>query len=351
MPEGQLDVGVIGTPEYGSQLLLDRLRQHPRVRIAADLTDWGEAISGTFQHDPSWVLDAALANIDRDRLAEQCQVLFLALPRGCALALVPDLLPLGCRIIDLSADYRLHDLDLYRTWYSQGQSPNPSVWLAEEDIRQTATYGLPELFRSAISTATLVACPGEFATASLLAIAPLLRQGFIDPDRIAIDAKAGLPALADRDRPKTADRLSGIWTESVGQHCQTPEIERVCSDLVGRGVAVQFTVHRVPIERGLLVTVYAPIRDPGLVNEDLLTIYKAFYKQSAWIELLPSGQFPYSQQVVDTNICSVGLTLDGRTNRLVVLATLDEKLKGSIGQAIQCLNIVAGWDETLGLPQ
>jgi N-acetyl-gamma-glutamyl-phosphate reductase len=216
-------------------------------------------------------------------------------------------------------------------------------------------YGLPELYRDRIADAQLVGCPGCFPTASLLGLAPLLKQGLIVPETAVIDAKSGTSG-GGRQPPKVnmllaeADNSLGAYSVG-GRHRHTPEIEQVCSDLAGHEVMVQFTPHLIPMVRGILATIYATMRDPGLVRDDMLTIYQAFYRSCPWVRVLPSGIYPQTKWACGTNLCYIGIELDPRTGRVIVMSAIDNLLKGQAGQAVQCLNLMMGWEETLGLPQ
>jgi N-acetyl-gamma-glutamyl-phosphate reductase len=283
--------------------------------------------------------------IDLEEIARRCQVVFLSLPNGLACDMAPILLAKGCKVLDLSADYRFDNLDTYEAWYGKQRT--------DRDIAETAVYGLPELYRDRISEAQLIGCPGCYPTASLLAISPLLKQGLVIPETAIIDAKSG--TSGGGRQPKTnlllaeADQSLGAY--NVARHRHTPEIEQVCSDLAGHEVLIQFTPHLIPMVRGILATVYATLRDPGLVRDDLITIYQAFYRSSPWVKILPSGIYPQTKWACGTNLCYIGIEVDPRTDRVIVISAIDNLLKGQAGQAIQCLNLMLGWEETLGLPQ
>jgi N-acetyl-gamma-glutamyl-phosphate reductase len=214
-------------------------------------------------------------------------------------------------------------------------------------------YGLPELYRDRIRNATLIGCPGCYPTASLLALAPLVKQGLIVPDTAIIDAKSGASGGGRTAKVGMllAEADNAIAPYGVARHRHTPEIEQICSDLAGREVYVQFTPHLVPMVRGILATVYANLRDPGLVREDLITIYKAFYRNSPWVKILPGGVYPQTKWAAGTNLCYISIEVDPRTDRVIVMSVIDNLLKGQAGQAIQCVNIMQGWDEMLGLPK
>ncbi|MFM6399951.1 N-acetyl-gamma-glutamyl-phosphate reductase, partial [Planktothrix sp.] len=209
---------------------------------------------------------------------------FLSLPNGLAYQMAPQLLEKGCKVLDLSADYRFSNLEVYKKWYGGERQ--------DQNIAATAVYGLPELYRHRLSTAQLVGCAGCYVTASLLAIAPLLKQGLVVPDTAIIDAKSGTSGGGRQAKVNMllAEADSSVEAYAVGgHHRHTPEIEEICSDLAGHDILVQFTPHLMPMVRGILATVYATLRDPGLVREDLITIYKAFYRNSPLVKILPGG--------------------------------------------------------------
>ncbi|NJN32053.1 MAG: N-acetyl-gamma-glutamyl-phosphate reductase, partial [Synechococcales cyanobacterium RM1_1_8] len=233
---------------------------------------------------------------------------------------------------------------LERTAGGQGQG-------LDQEAVQASVYGLPELYRDRLPAARLVAVPGCYSTASLLAIAPLLKRGLIQPETLIIDAKLGGSGLAQALQPQVrlAEVEQSIAAYGVARHRQTPEIEQICSELLGHDVMVQFTPHLVPRVRGLLSTVYGTLRDPGLVREDLLTIYRAFYQRSPWVRILPANTYPQTQWTWGTNCCDIGIEVDSRTGRVIVMGAIDNLMKGEASQAVQCLNLMMGWDETLGL--
>lgn len=338
----------MGASGYGGVQLVRLLQDHPLVEIVylGGQSSAGKPFCSLYPHLGHQV-ELMIEPIDLDKIASRCEVVFLSLPNGLACDMAPKLLEKGCYVLDLSADYRFTNLDTYTKWYNKERS-------GDRDVARTAVYGLPELYRDAIAKARLVGCPGCYVTASLLALSPLLKQGLIVPDSAIIDAKSGASGggrqaktnmlLAEADNSVSAYGIAG-------HHRHTPEIEQICSDLAGHDVTVQFTPHLMPMVRGILATVYANLRDPGLVREDLLTIYKAFYRNSPWVKVLPGGTFPQSKWACGTNLCYIGIEVDQRTDRAIVISTIDNLIKGQAGQAVQCLNVMKGWEETLGLPQ
>jgi N-acetyl-gamma-glutamyl-phosphate reductase len=259
--------------------------------------------------------------------------------------MAPKLLEKGCKVLDLSADYRFSNLETYSSWYGVERS--------DQQVATTAVYGLPELYRDRIANAQLVGCPGCYPTASLLALSPLLKQGLIQPESAIIDAKSGTSGGGRQAKTNLllAEADNSLAAYGVAHHRHTPEIEQICSDLAGHEVMIQFTPHLIPMVRGILATVYATLRDPGLVRDDLITIYQAFYRSSPCVKILPGGTYPQTKWAAGTNLCYIGIEVDRRTDRVIVMSAMDNLIKGQAGQAIQCLNLMMGWEETLGLPQ
>ncbi len=341
----QVPVGIVGASEYGGIQLVHLLKEHPNTEIVY-IGDSGLAskkisdVYPHFGHRGDWLIE----EVDVQRIAQRCEVVFFALPHGGAYQFTPTLLKAGCKVLDLSADYRFFDLKTYQTWYSLERS--------DRAIASQAVYGLPELYRAKILQAQLIGCPGCYATASLLAIAPLLRQGLVLPETLIIDAKTGSSGSGRDLKPHflMSEAGNSVTAYGVARHRHTPEIEQVCSDILGHEMTVQFTPHLVPMVRGLMTTVYGTLRDPGLVREDLVTIYRAFYQNAPWIEVLPAGTYPQSKWTLGTNRCFIGIEADARTGRVILMSAIDNLIKGQSGQAIQCLNLMMGWEETLGLP-
>ncbi len=342
---GRVPVGIIGASGYGGVQLVRLLMDHPRLELVylGGESSAGQAFSELYPHLGHRV-QQLIEPIDLDKIADRCQVVFLSLPNGLACKMAPTLLEKGCKVLDLSADYRFFELSTYTSWYGGDRT--------DKAIAETAVYGLPELYRDRIAQAQLVGCPGCYPTASLLALSPLLKQGLIQPETAIIDAKSGTSGGGRQAKTNLllAEADNSLAAYNVARHRHTPEIEQICSDLAGHEVLIQFTPHLIPMVRGILATVYATLRDPGLVREDLLTIYSAFYRSSPWVKILPSGTFPQTKWACGTNLCYIGLEVDPRTDRVIVMSAIDNLMKGQAGQAIQCVNIMMGWEETLGLP-
>lgn len=343
---GRVPVGIVGASGYGGVQLMRLLMEHPGVEIVylGGESSAGKPFSDLYPHLSPFV-DLKIESIDLDKIAANCQVVFLSLPNGLAYQMAPSLLAKGCKVLDLSADYRFFDVSTYKSWYGGDRT--------DQELASTTVYGLPELYRDRIAQAQLIGCPGCYPTASLLALAPLLKQGLILPETAIIDAKSGTSGGGRQAKVNMllAEADSSLGAYGVARHRHTPEIEQICSDLAGHEVTIQFTPHLIPMVRGILATVYATMRDPGLEREDLITIYNAFYRNAPWVKVLPSGTYPQTKWACGTNLCYIGLEVDSRTGRVIVMSAIDNLMKGQAGQAVQCLNLMMGWEETLGLPK
>ncbi len=342
----RIPVGIIGASGYGGVQLVRLLLEHPKVDIVylGGDSSAGKLYGELYPH-LGHRLELTVEAIDVDVIASRTQVVFLGLPNGLACDMAPQLMALGCKVLDLSADYRFRNLETYTAWYKAERS--------DRETAAKAVYGLPELYREDVKTAQLIGCPGCYPTASLLALAPLLKQGLIVPETAIIDAKSGTSGGGRQAKTNLllAEADNSLGAYGVAKHRHTPEIEQICSDLAGHEVRVQFTPHLIPMVRGILSTVYATLRDPGLVRDDILTIYNAFYRSSPFVKILPNGIYPQTKWACGTNLCYIGIETDSRTDRVIVMSVIDNLIKGQAGQAVQCLNLMMGWEETLGLPQ
>ncbi len=337
-----LRVGVVGVSGYGGGELARLLLSHPNVQLTY-------VTSGTYAGKP---LRAALPGIgkseliceafDLDTCADNCDFLFLAGEAGLAMQLVPDLLAADKKIVDLSADFRLEDPDVYKQWY---RAEHTAAHLLDE-----AVYGMPEINRMAIETARLVANPGCHVTAAVLALAPLLNGEAVDPDSLIIDSLSGVSG-AGRAKFGLDYHFAEI-NESMkpygvgGIHRHTPEIEQALSSVADVPVTVTFTPHLVPVTRGILATCYGTLTGPA---EDLRELYAIYYKDAPFVTILDNGQFPATKPVSGTNHCHLGLAVDTRTNRVIVVSAIDNLGKGAAGQAVQNMNLMCGFPETAGL--
>lgn len=342
----RVPVGIVGASGYGGVQLVRLLMDHPEVDVVYMGGDKnaGKNFADIYPHLKHSV-DLMVEKVDPEEIARKCEVVFLSVPNGLACDLAPQLLAKGCKVLDLSADYRFTNLTTYTNWYGKERKDLETV--------KQAVYGLPELYRDRISESQLIGCPGCYPTASLLALSPLLKQGLIVPETAIIDAKSGTSGGGREAKISMllAEADNSLGAYNIARHRHTPEIEQICSELAGHEVKVQFTPHLIPMVRGILATVYATLRDPGLVREDLNTIYKAFYRGSPWVKICEPGTYPQTKWASGSNLCYIGIEVDPRTGRVIIVSVIDNLIKGQAGQAIQCMNIMMGWDETLGLPK
>ncbi len=343
---GRVPVGIVGASGYGGVQLVRLLMDHPQVELVylGGESSAGKSFADLYPHFGN-IVELPIEAVEPDIIASRCQVVFLSLPNGLACQIAPKLIEKGSKVLDLSADYRFNDLKTYTTWYGTERSDRTTA--------ATAVYGLPELYRSRIAEASLIGCPGCYPTASLLALSPLLKQGLIVPQTAIIDAKSGTSGGGRQAKVNLllAEADNSLGAYNVARHRHTPEIEQICSELAGHEVTIQFTPHLIPMVRGILATVYATMRDPGLVRDDLITIYNAFYRNSPWVKICNSGTYPQTKWACGSNSCYIGIEVDPRTGRVIVMSAIDNLIKGQAGQAIQCMNIMLGWDETVGLPK
>lgn len=342
----KISVGIVGASGYGGLQLVRLLSEHPQVELTylGGHGSAGKSYAELYPH-VGHRIKMTIEPIDIDVIAGRCEVVFLGLPNGLACELAPQLVAKGCKVLDLSADYRFENLETYQTWYKAERQ--------DQETNAIAVYGLPELYREDIKQAQLIGCPGCYVTASLLALSPLFKQGLIQPETAIIDAKSGTSGGGRQGKINLllAEADASLGAYGVASHRHTPEIEQTCSKLAGQDVRVQFTPHLIPMPRGILATVYANLRDPGLVRDDLLTIYNAFYRSSPCVEILPNGVYPQTKWACGTNVCYLGIEVDHRTGRVIVMSAIDNLLKGQSGQAVQCMNLMLGFEETMGLPE
>ncbi len=298
----RVPVGIVGASGYGGVQLVRLLMDHPEVELVylGGENSIGRSLGDLYPH-LAHTANLPIEAVELETIAHRCEVVFLSLPDGLAWQIAPTLLEKGCKVLDLSADYRFSDLATYTSWYGVERS--------DRSTAVTAVYGLPELYRDRIAEAQLIGCPGCYPTASLLALSPLLKQGLIVPETAIIDAKSGTSGSGRQAKTNLllAEADNSIAAYNIGRHRDTPEIEQICSDLAGHELTIQFTPHLVPMVRGILATVYATMRDPGLVRDDLITIFSAFYRNSPWIKVCSSGVYPQTKWANGSNLCYIGV--------------------------------------------
>jgi len=334
-----IKVAIIGASGYSGQELVRLLTRHPHVQLNCFTSRQyaGQAVADVFPRFRG-LLDAAFVEPSVDTVAASgAELTFLALPHGVAAGFAPGLLERGLKVLDLSADFRLRSAAVYREFYGHDH-PAPAL-LAE------AVYGLPELRRDQVRSARLVACPGCYPTSILLAIAPALRRGLAKPTGIIVNSLSGVTGAG---RKVAEEYLFTECNESarayaLPKHRHLSEIEQELSALAGTGVTISFAPHLVPLNRGILTTVHLEATDAT----DALAVYRDFYRDEPFVRV--SEALPDTKNVSLTNYCDLSVRFDPRTRRLVAVSAIDNLTKGAAGQAVQCLNIVAGYPETTGL--
>jgi N-acetyl-gamma-glutamyl-phosphate reductase len=337
-----LRVGIVGASGYTGEELARLISRHPGVELAVATSRQfaGKNIAEVFPNLRG-LADITLEDIGPDELVGRADLFFTAVPHQTAMAIVPKLLAAGRKVVDLSADFRIHDAMVYEKWYQAHSAPE---YLAQ------AVYGLPELNREKIRTTSLVANPGCYPTSIILGTAPLLKAGLIEAATIIADSKsgasgAGRGALVGSLFCEVAD---GFRAYKVGEHRHTPEIEQELSLLAGQPVTISFTPHLLPIARGILSTVYASLKE-GVEAAQVRAAYEDFYRDEYFVRLCPANTYPATQYVRGSNFCDIGFKVDHRTGRIVILSVIDNLVKGASGQAIQNMNLICGFAETAGL--
>ncbi len=336
-------VGILGGTGYTGIELLRILGQHPAVELTCITSrgEYGKSVAGLF---PSLrgVVDLAFSDPD-DRVLSSCDVVFCATPNGVAMNHVPTLLAAGARVIDLSADFRLQDATEWERWY--GMTHTCPELLTE------AVYGLPEIHRTAVRQARLVANPGCYPTSVLLGYLPLIEKGLVDVNGLIADVKSGVSgagrsASIDHAFCETGDSFRAY---GVAGHRHLPEICQELGQIGGKPVDLVFTPHLLPMIRGIHATLYA--RLDGLGGADIQTIYENRFLGEPFVDVMPPGSHPDTRSVRGSNTCRIAVHRPQNGDVVVVLSVEDNLVKGAAGQAVQNMNLMLGLDETAGLGQ
>lgn len=334
--------GIIGATGYVGQQLAWLLHQHPgaSINFLTSHTYAGIPFNKVYGQYSKIIQDICITMQEMDEYLGQTDVVFIALPHGKAFDIAGKCLERGVKVIDIGADFRLKDAQVYKQWYKLEHNAR--------ELLPKAVYGLPELKRDYIKDADLIANPGCYTTASILAMAPLVKAGIIDNSSIIIDAKSGISGAG---RAAKTDFLYGEINESfkaygIASHRHTPEIEQELSILRGDEITLSFTPHLVPMNRGILATCYGNLKK-DISEEELYELYMAEYGNEYFIRILE--ELPQTRWVKGTNFCDIALRVDKRTNRVIVVSAIDNMIKGAAGQAIQNMNILFNTKENEGL--
>ncbi|MGH8643304.1 MAG: N-acetyl-gamma-glutamyl-phosphate reductase [Gammaproteobacteria bacterium] len=335
-----ISVGVVGGTGYTGVELLRLLASHPHVKLTTvtSRAERGKPIAGIF---PSLRGRLSLTYTDPeiDRLST-CELVFFAAPNGTAMTMAPSLLDCGVRIIDLAADFRLRDPSQWEHWYGMPH--------ACPELLQQAVYGLPEMSRDGISDARIVANPGCYPTAVLLGLLPLIKRGVVDTRRLVADTKSGLSGAGREPSTRNlfCETADSVTAYNVSGHRHSAEI---IQELVAAGACepdLVFVPHLTPMIRGILATLYCELTD---LTKDLQGLYEQCYAGEPFVDVMPSGAHPETRGVRGSNVCRLAVHRSRSGRKAVVLSAIDNLVKGAAGQAVQNMNIMYGFDETVGL--
>lgn len=339
-------VAIVGASGYSGEVLVQLLLNHPQAELVAVTSRQyaGQTLAQVFPKFASHPKSRSIhfSGPKAEVLAKQADIVFLALPHGVAAEYAVPLINAGCVVIDLSADFRLKSAAIYKDFYAHDH-PAP-------ELLKKSVYGLPEIYRDQIKKALLVASPGCYPTSILVPTTPLLKAGLIKPGAIIADSLSGVSGAG---RKAETDYLFVECNESVRpygvpKHRHLSEIEEQLSFAASADVKIQFTPHLIPINRGILTTLYL---EPAkkLTDEKIAAIYQKSYGDEPFVRLLEGKSLPDTKNVVGTNIIEIAWRLDPRTGRLIVMSAEDNLVKGASGQAVQSMNIICGFPETAGL--
>ena len=339
-------IAVIGASGYSGEVLVQLLLNHPHAELVAVTSrqNAGLTLAQVFPKFASHPKSKSLRFTEPDAkpLAKQADVVFLALPHGVAAEYAVPLLAASVVVIDLSADFRLKSAEIYKDFYAHDHPAS--------DLLKKSVYGLPEIYREQIKKSLLIASPGCYPTSILLPVIPLLKSGLIKPTGIIADSMSGVSGAG---RKAEIDYLFVECNESVRpygvpKHRHLSEIEEQLSFAAKAKVVIQFTPHLIPINRGILTTLYLEPTE-NLTGEKISATYKKFYGDEPFVRLLEGKALPDTKNVTGTNVIEIAWRLDPRTGRLIVMSAEDNLVKGASGQAVQSMNILCGWPETAGL--
>lgn len=338
-----IKAGIIGSTGYAGQELVRLLMQHKEVEIVwfGSRSYIDKKYADVFQNMFE-IVDASCMDDNMDALAEAADVIFTATPQGLCASLVNESILNKVKMIDLSADFRIKDVNIYEKWY--GLKHASPQFIGE------AVYGLCEINREDIKNARIIANPGCYTTCSILTLYPMVKEGIIDTDTIIIDAKSGTSGAGRGAKVNNlyCEVNENIKAYGVATHRHTPEIEEQLGYAAGKEIVLNFTPHLVPMNRGILVTAYANLKE-HIGEAEIRSIYEKYYNKEKFVRVLDKGVCPETRWVEGSNYTDINFVLDERTHRLVMMGALDNLVKGAAGQAVQNMNLAFGFDESEGL--
>lgn len=334
---------MVGASGYTGGELLRILASHPECDVvcATSRTLKGKSVSHAHPNLRG-VLDIEFEDLKEDEVASRCDFVFAAMPHGASMKSVPKLLVNGIKMVDLSGDFRFSDVSLYERYYH--------VRHEHPDIK--AVYGLPELHRKEIAGAELVANPGCYPVGAILGLAPVVAEGIIINDRIVVDSKSGISGAGAAPGPKThfATAAESVLAYNTSNHRHLPEIEKELKGLAG-DVRISFVPHLVPVVRGISTTIHGFLREDA-AGEDIRRLYTEFYAEEPFVRVLSVGEVPHLGAVRGSNYVDIGcFEVDPERRRCVIVTAIDNLVKGAAGNAVQNMNIMMGYEETMGIHQ
>lgn len=338
-------VSIIGATGYVGAELIRILSSHPKTKIIALFAqiEQSQSIDTIFPQFKNIInLPCEKFEIVKiNNIIKKCDVVFLAIPHTVSMKIVSQLIN-KVKIIDLSADYRFKNVTVYEKWYKVSHIDKNSL--------EKAVYGLPEIYKKEIKNTPLVSIPGCYPTSIILALLPLLKKDIIKENRIIIDAKTGISGAGRIAQNTTifSECNENLKAYNIGIHRHTPEINEILSFFTKKNINVLFAPHLIPINRGILSTIYCELKKKT-TEEEVNIIYANFYKNAPFVKILKDGVLPEIKMVRNSNYCYLGIKIIKKSNILVVVSCIDNLIKGAAGQAIQCMNIIFNFDETLGL--
>lgn len=340
-----IKAGLVGVTGYTGMELTRLLHGHPDIRLvtATSRQESGRKLKELYPFlqglEPG---EITLVEPDGEKLAGECDLVFLAIPHGAAMNIGAKIIKNGAKVVDLSADYRLRDTSVYEAWYK--------VEHTQKEALTEAVYGLPELYADKIEKARLIANPGCYPTSVILGLYPALKEGFVSRENIVIDSKSGTTGAG------RGTNLGSLFCEvhdtfrayNLGAHRHTPEIEQELGAISGREMTVSFNTHLLPINRGILSTIYTHLNE-GVSLETVHGAYEKAYAGHKFVRVLPLGRLPELRSVRGTMYCDISLVHDPRTGRLIIVSTIDNLCRGASGQAVANANLMCGLPLDAGL--
>lgn len=334
---------ICGGSGYTGSELLRILHQHDEVEITGVTSEKsaGMKVSDLFPAFYSYS-HLIFESLNVEKIKDRADIFFLALPHGTAQEVAGELVRLGKKVIDLSADFRLKDPSIYEKWYK--------ITHRYPELLNEAVYGLPEIYRDQIREAKLIANPGCYPTSIIIPLYPFLKEGLIDTESIIADSKSGVSGAGRKAEMALSycEVNEDFRAYNVAKHRHTPEIEQELSFASGLLMTIDFTTHLLPINRGILSTIYARLKKK-ISNSDALEILRKYYSNEPFVKIMEQGQVPSIKFIKGTNFCYIGAVVNERTNRLILISAIDNLVKGASGQAVQNMNIMLGIEETKSL--